>query len=353
MNLSKEKIAGSSVLVNLILAISKIIVGIISNSAAILSDGLHSGVDVFSSGISYLGIKKSKKPADKKHPYGHYKFEVLTGLIITIILFGTGIEIIYNAYEKAINPGIINIGYIAIGVMIFSAIVNEAMARLKIKCGKKENSLSLLSDGYHSRIDAYSSIAILFGLILTFFWIYIDAVLAFLIGIYIIKEAIPLGKEAVDSLLDVSAGKEIEEKIKSIAKKENIKVSDLKTQKKGSIITANLEINLPNKLSVEEATKISNILKEKLIKNIKNLAYVTIQIKSHKVTNSFYKPFGFGRGFGWQRKGKFKEEIKEAKGSGPGGFCICPMCGYKVKHKIGVPCSSLKCPKCRSKMARE
>jgi len=189
-------------------------------------------------------------------------------------------------------------------------------------------------------------------LFLTKYWIYADSFLALLIGIYIVKESFSLGREAVDSLLDVSAGEEIEEKIKSISKAQNIEMSSLKTQKKGSAITANLDIKLSSDLSVEEATKISNNLREKLINEIESLQYVVIQIKSHEMETRFYKPV-FGKGFGWQRRGRFKDEVEEAAGKGPSGYCVCSKCGYKISHQSGVPCSDLECPKCHIKLTRE
>jgi len=348
----KEKIAIIAILANIILAVGKIIVGVIANSAAVLAEGIHSFMDVFSSAISYIGIKISKKPSDKKHPYGHYKFEVFSGLLITLILLGTGAWIVYEAYQKFLDPSSIKIPVLAFGVMIFSAIVNEIMARLKIHFGKKENSISLLSDGVHSRIDVYVSLAIFIGLFLTKYWIYADSLLALLIGLYIIKESFSLGREAIDSLLDVSAGEEVEEKIKLIVAEKKIGISSLKTQKKGSAVTANLEIKLSNNLSVEEATKISNNLRERLINEIESLQYVVIQIQSHEVETGFYKPV-FGKGFGWQRRGKFKGEVEEAAGKGPSGYCICSKCGYKIAHQKGIPCSDLECPKCHIKLMRE
>jgi cation diffusion facilitator family transporter len=348
----KEKVAVISILANVVLAGGKIIVGVFSGSAAILAEGIHSFMDIFSSAVGYIGIRISKKPEDQKHPYGHYKFEVLAGTVITIILLVTGIGIIYEAYQSFLDPEKLKINYLAFGIMIFSAVVNEIMARLKIYYGKKENSISLLSDGFHSRVDVYASLAVFAGLFLTKYWIYADSLLAFIIGAYIIKKSFSLGKEAVDSLLDVSAGEEIEEKIKIIAKTQNIEISSLKTQKKGSAVTANLEIKLPSDLRVEEATKISNGLREKLIKEIESLRYVAIQITSHEVETGFYKP-EFGRSFGWQRKGRFKGEIEEAKGEGPGGYCVCPKCGYKIPHERGVPCSSSKCPKCTLNLKRD
>ncbi|MGC8881139.1 MAG: cation diffusion facilitator family transporter [Minisyncoccia bacterium] len=348
----KEKIALISILANILLAGGKIVVGFITHSTAILAEGVHSLMDIFSSAISYIGIKIARKPEDQKHPYGHYKFEVLAGIFITLILLATGIGIVYEAYQKFLNPSLIKIPVLAFGMMIFSALVNEIIARLKTYFGKKENSIALLSDGFHSRIDVFTSLAVFVGLFLTKYWTYTDSILAFLIGFYIIKESFSLGKEAADSLLDVSAGLEIEEKIKEITKKQNVEIVSLKTQKKGSVITANLEITLPNNLKVEEATKISNNLREKLMKEIENLSYVAIQIKSHDIETGFYKP-AFGRGYGWQRRGRFKGEVKEAIGRGPDGYCVCSKCGYRIPHQRGMPCSTLQCPNCKVNLERK
>lgn len=348
----KEKVAVISIFTNIMLAGGKIIVGLFSGSAAILAEGIHSFMDVFSSLISFWGIKVSKKSADSEHPYGHYKFEVLAGAIITVILLITGLGIIYEACRGLVSPEKIKIGYLAFGVMMFSAVINEIVARLKIHFGKKENSIALLSDGFHSRTDVYSSLAVFIGLFLTNYWIYTDSVLALLIGSYIIKSSLSIGKEAIDSLLDVSAGEEIEEKIRTISKKENIEISSLKTQKKGSAVTANLEIKLPNNLKVEEATKISNGFREKLMKEVESLYYIAIQITSHEVETGFYKPT-FGQGFGWQRKGRFRGEVDKAIGDGPGGYCACPKCDYKAPHERGVPCSTLECPNCNINLTRK
>jgi cation diffusion facilitator family transporter len=348
----KEKIAIISILANAALAGGKILIGFVSNSSAVLAEGFHSLTDIFSSLIGYFGIRVSQKPVDEKHPYGHYKFEVLSGVAITLILLLTGLGIIYDAYKNYLNPEEIKIDYLVFAIMIFSVFINYATSKIKIYYGKKENSLTLLSDGSHDKADVLASAAVLGGLFLTRYWIYADSLLAFLIGLYIIKESFKLGKEAADSLLDVSAGPEIEEKIKSIAKDEKIEIDSLKTQKKGSTITANLEIKLSSSLKVDDASKISEGLREKLMKEIENLSYIAIQIKSHELSASFYKP-AFGHGFGWQRKGKFKDKVEKAIGKGPDGDCVCPKCGYKIPHERGVPCSTLKCPKCDINMERK
>ena len=355
----KEKIAGISVFVNLILAVGKIIIGLAMKSSAIIAEGVHSGVDVLSSLISFFGIKVSKKPKDKEHPYGHYKFEVMSGLIITLFLFFTGIWTIYGSIKSFIAPQLISLSYYGLGIMLLSTVLNLFMSRIKIRIGKKENSLSLLSDGVHDRVDIYTSIVVLIGLLIMPYWIYVDSILAFLIGLYILKESLSLGKEATDSLLDVSAGQEIDSQIKSIGEKEKLDVSDIKTQKKGSVITANLVIKLENKLSVEEATSISTNFRKTLMKNIENLSYVAIQISSHDIENNFFKPtetfagIKVGNGFAWNRHGKFAKNLTDAKALGPGGNCICSSCGYVQEHQKGTPCSKVKCSNCGLPLVRE
>ena len=355
----KEKIAIWAILANVLLAGGKIFVGVIAHSASVLADGIHSGVDVVASTISYLGIHVAKKPVDEKHPYGYYKVEVLSGFIITIILFATGGYIAWEAIKSFFSVSLLQFNSLALGVMAASALVNEIMARLKIHYGKKENSLSLLSDGVHSRLDVYSSLVIFAGLILSKYWIHMDALLAFLIGLYIIKESFSLGKEATDSLLDASAGEEIEKQIYQIAQKENIHITQLKTQKKGAAITANIEIELPNDLKVEEATAISNKFRKLLMEQIDSLEYVAVQIKGQDTTENFFQPsgiidrLGIGRGWRWSGKGRMIGRTPGASGAGPEGYCVCEDCGYRVKHQRGIPCSSLKCPKCGGQMTRE
>ncbi len=353
----KKKIAILSILANVVLAGTKIVVGYLANAASVLAEGFHSLTDIFSSVIGYFGIKASDRPADSKHPYGHYKIEVLSGLIITLILFATGVGIIYDAYRNYLNPEKIKIDYLILGIMLVSALINFITAKIKIYYGKKENSLTLLSDGSHDYADVLVSLAVFFGLILGKYWVYSDAFLAFLIGIYIIKESFSLGKEAADSLLDASAGEEVEKEIQIIAQANGVKISSLKTQKKGSSVTANLEIELPKGLSVEEATRISDQLKNQLIKKIDNLKYVAIQIRDSDTETSFYRS-AWGKGFGWQRRSQIKINVGKiiqntSEYRGPKGDCVCPECGYTEKHERGTPCSQKKCPICQVNLERK
>lgn len=347
-----EKISLIGILVNFLLAVGKITVGFITYSASILADGFHSLADIFSSVIGYFGIKASQKPPDQQHPYGHFKFEVLGGVIIVIFLLAAGAGTIFEAYSSYLSPHKIQIDYWSFIIMFISVVSNYITSKLKIYYGKKENSITLLTDGTHDRMDVLASAAVFVGLFLSKYWVYADSSIAFVIGLYIIWQSFKLGKEAINSLLDVSAGEEVEDKIKLIVKNENIKLSSIKTQKKGSIITANLEIELNNGLSVEKATNISDDLRKKLMVEVDRLQYVIIQIKSHNLETSFYQPH-LGQGLSWHRRGRFKTEIPKAAGLGPDGECVCPKCGYTIPHQNGIPCSSLKCPNCNISLERK
>lgn len=347
----QDAISALSVAVNAALAGGKIAVGALSQSAAVMAEGIHSLMDLVSSSIGYIGIRISRKPEDAKHPYGHYKFEVLAGFIITLILCGTGARLVYGAYRGLLRPRAIALPVLAYWVMAISAVVNEIMARLKIHYGTREDSIALLSDGVHSRIDVWTSAAVFVGIWVSRYWIHADGLLALLIGVYIIQRSFLLGKGAVDSLLDASAGQEIEEKIRSIARGEHIALDSLKTQKRGVAVTANLEIDLPNTLTVEEATAISEALRKRLMSAIRRLSHVAIQIRSHEVETGFFRP-SIGHGFGWQRRGGPKGRREETSGQGPGGHCVCPRCGYRAPHRRGVPCAALKCPQCAAPLER-
>ena len=220
----KEKVAKISILANVVLSLGKILAGVFSGATSVLADGVHSLTDVFSSAVSFWGIKKSSAPKDKEHPYGHYKYEVLAGAIITVILFLTGAGIAYEAIMGFFADHKVEFSLVAVVAMAFSAIINELMSRVKIFYGKKESSFSLISDGTHSRVDVFSSIVVFAGLFLNRYFIYTDSILAILIGFYIIYESFSLGREAMDSLLDVSAGEEVNNKIVDVAKKMGVKI---------------------------------------------------------------------------------------------------------------------------------
>jgi len=351
--MKKEAVTTLSIIANIFLTLAKFIIGFITMSSAVLAEAIHSGMDIVTSGISYIGIRASRKPSDKEHPYGHHQSETIAGFVITIILFLSAIYIIYEAVLDFYVAKVLVFSYVALGVMAGSAIVNLVMSELKMRVGKEHESMALIADANHSRMDVFTSVGVFIGLILSGYWIYADSVAAILIGLYIMWGSIKLGRKTTDILLNISAGEAVEKKIKAVLKDYKIELSNLRTQKLGPEIFAEMMIKLEPKLKVEDVEDITNDVERSLMERIPGLKYVVIQIKSLKdkkeVRKSVYRG-RFGR-MAWKGRGRFKEEGGMALG--PGGECMCPRCKYTILHKGGVPCVKEKCPRCGSGMIRK
>jgi len=279
--MNQQAVSLLAILVNLVLTAGKIFLGLAFNLTALLAEGIHSGLDIFSSLIAFLGIKSAQKPVDKEHPYGHYRAESLAGFVVVILLAGSAVWILYEGVIHLFNPGQAIISIWAIILMALSAIVNEIMARLKFKVGHKFSSPALIADGEHSRADVISSIGVLIGIILIKLWTGVDALVAILIGLYILWEAWRLGREITDSLLDVT-DPGIEAGIRKIAKDQNIEISDLKSRKMGPATLADVKIKLDPRLKIEEATRLTDKLQDTLLSQIEKLKSINITVESHE-----------------------------------------------------------------------
>jgi cation diffusion facilitator family transporter len=298
--MTKESVSILSVLVNIFLGISKVAIGFLINSSALVADGVHSTIDFISSLGVYIGIKVAKKPVDKEHPYGYYAAETISGLLVVFLLIISAIWIVYDGLNSILNKEIVQLSIVGFIIVIVSIILVESMARLKFKYGQKEESLALIADAQHSRADVFSSIGVLVSLFLVRYFIYADGMIAILIGIYILKQSFNLGKEVVDNLLGVRDEK-TEETIRKYCREKNIELSSLKTQKIGSATLAELAIKLDSRLKIEEAEAISKKIQSDLAEDIKNLKYVVVQVESHKTRQGFIRS-RWGKGMAFRQK---------------------------------------------------
>ena len=282
-----------SILVNLTLTAGKILLGIVFNLTALLAEGIHSGLDIVSSIVAFLGIKSAQKPVDKEHPYGHYRAESLAGFVVVIFLAGSAVWILYEGIIKFVYPESPILSIWAYMLMAASAIINEIMARLKFAIGSKFSSPALIADGEHSRADVISSVGVLIGIFLIKLWTGADAIVAILVGLYILWEAWQLGRQITDSLLDV-ADSEIEEKIKNICQEQNVAISELKSRKMGAVTLADLKIKLDPKFKIEEATRLTDKLQNVLLTQIEKLKSINITVESHEFQRGVLRTFTGG-----------------------------------------------------------
>jgi cation diffusion facilitator family transporter len=176
---------------NLGVAVIKIVVGTIISSAAMFADGVHSLSDGSSNIVGLIGIGFASKPVDDDHPYGHNKFETVSGLFIAVMLLIVAITIIISGVEKLIDPVIPNITESSLIVLGATLLVNIFVATYEYKKGKKLGSLILISDSMHTRSDIFVTIGVLISLVGVKLGLppIIDPIVSLIVALVIIKAA--------------------------------------------------------------------------------------------------------------------------------------------------------------------
>lgn len=279
---TKIKVAALSIASNTSLIILKIIAGLLSGSVSIISEAIHSGMDLIASIIAFVSVQISSKPADKSHPYGHGKMENISGLAEGLLIFIAAFLIIKESIKKILHPSEIGSTGAAIIVMIISAIINLIVSRILYKVAIKEDSLALEADALHLKTDVYTSFGVALGLLLIKIThiIILDPIVAIAVACLIIKEAWELCKNAFSPLLDAKLSDEEEEKVISIMenyKSEIIDFHELKTRKSGHIRHVDFHITLNENLTIKEADAIIKKVEKDLEVELKNVT-VTIRI---------------------------------------------------------------------------
>jgi cation diffusion facilitator family transporter len=218
----KQWAAVSSVIAALVLTGFKIVVGLLTGSLGILAEAAHSGLDLCAALITAFAVKKSGKPADSEHPYGHGKIESISAFVETALLLATCFWIITISIQRLISQKLeIEVNIWSFVVMAVSIIIDISRSRMLFRTAKKYNSQALEADALHFSTDIWSSLVVIFGLFCVKLsdWLkgyeflhYADAVAAIVVGLIVIKVSVQLGARTINSLLD-TAPKGIDKKI--------------------------------------------------------------------------------------------------------------------------------------------
>ncbi len=199
----KEKVAFFSVIAAIGLVGTKIVVAIWTNSLGILSEALHSSIDLIAAFVTLAAVRMADRPADADHNYGHEKVESLSSLFETALLFVTCGWIVYEAIHRLISPVQVDVTYIAIGVMVFSIIVDFTRSRALHRMAKLYKSQALEADAIHFSTDLLSSVVVIIGIVFTMMgYKTFDAIAA--LGVAAITAVIGyrLWKRSVHTLMD-------------------------------------------------------------------------------------------------------------------------------------------------------
>ena len=251
LSIKKIRTARLSILSNSLLIILKVAAGIISGSVSIISEAIHSGLDLVAAFIAYFAVRISDKPADKEHPFGHGKYENISGVIEALLIFVAAIWIIFEALSNLLegdHPTLYsNTLYLGVAVMFISGIVNFFVSKRLYKVARETDSLALEADALHLKTDIYTSVGVGVGLLaiqLTGFF-FLDPFIALLVALFIIYEAYKMLIKAFNPLLDSSISDEelqIITQFIHVNKPKDYHIKELKTRKSGATTIIQFQI---------------------------------------------------------------------------------------------------------------
>lgn len=277
----KKKIALTSVVAAVFLTGFKLVIGLLTGSLGILSEALHSGLDLVAAIITFFAVRFADLPPDDDHQYGHGKIENYSALIETLLLLITCFWIIYEAIKRLITGKVeIEVTVWSFIVIITSIIIDITRSRALYKIARKYNSQALEADALHFSTDIWSSAVVLIGLIgVSFNFHYADPIAALIVAIIVLGVSFRLGKRSFDALIDrAPAGirEDISRIVAGITEVKNF--HDLKVRESGPYKFVDLNIHVENNLSISEAHEISHKVEKAIKENISNIQ-VTIHIE--------------------------------------------------------------------------
>lgn len=280
------KVLVKSLIVNILLTLTKFVFGIIYKSKVLVADGIHSLSDLATDIVSIYGSKLSLKPADTEHPYGHGKIEYLTSIVIGAVILALALSLLGNS----LNAKTTIISNMVLYVTIFTILAKYLISRYILSKGVKYKSNLLIASGKESRSDVISSAIV----IVTYFlsklssyskiFLYSDTIGTFIIGLIILKTAYRILKENIVSILgEIEQDEEYLDKIREIIleNSEVVNIEELNIIKYGHYYQANITINMDSNVTLEDACLVSDRIKKKLINKKTRISYAKISINPY------------------------------------------------------------------------
>ena len=254
----KKNVALLSVASNTLLITLKLIAGTLSGSVSIISEAIHSMMDLVAAVIAFFAVRLADAPPDEDHPYGHEKFENVSGVIEGVLIVVAAVWIIVEAVHKLFNPAPLEAAAWGVAVMFVSALVNTLVSRLLYKVAREEHSMALEADALHLKADVYTSLGVGTGLAAIWLtgWHQLDPLVAIAVALFILKEAFELIAKAFAPLIDASLPKEEIDAIHAALSRhahDYIDYHNLRTRQSGKIRHVDLHVTLHRYSTLESA----------------------------------------------------------------------------------------------------
>ena len=276
------KISWVSIFVNIFIAALKFVLGLLSNSIAILTDAMHSLEDLITSALVIVSLHASRKPPDEGHPFGHGRAEDIGGLILSIILFIIGIGFFKDAAFRFFSPEPVTINFIFIGLILFSSLVKLTLGVFTDKISKKASCSLLKTDALHHYGDFITSLAVVIGLVFVKAgYVYADSLLGILIAVVIMLWAFKMTRGFIDNLIGKRAPEAVYKKIKAIAFSsqyvEGVHAVEVHSYGENRVVSLHVEID-PS-LSLDEAHRIADGIEKKVSADDLGRCIVHVDVK--------------------------------------------------------------------------
>lgn len=273
MNMEKVKAARWSIISNTSLVAMKLIIGFLMGSVSVLSEAIHSGLDLLASIIAYYAVGKAGKPADERHPYGHGKWENVSGVVEALLILVAALYILYEAGMRLTKGSEIEHLGLGTAVMAVSAIVNWFMSGYLFRVAKKTRSVALDADAWHLRADVYTSAGVLVGLAAIYLTgiTLLDSIVAIGVALLIIKSSIDLTVSAMRDIFDERLPAEDEARIRKVLSRHEggcIGSHRLRSRKSGSLRFIDLHLVVPRSWSIEQADSRGAIIEKEIMEEL-------------------------------------------------------------------------------------
>jgi cation diffusion facilitator family transporter len=286
----KERVALLSVASNSFLVVFKVMVGVLIGSVSIISEAIHSGMDLLAAMIAMFSVKTSSIPADEVHPFGHGKVESISGLIEAFLIFVAAFWIIFEAAKKITSEQALDSPEWGVAVMLFSTVLNYGVSRKLFQIGEEAESIALKADAWHLRTDVYTSAGVMLSLAVIWgshlFFVdpkihWLDPVAAMFVALIILRAAWHLTAESLRDLMDVKLPPEEEEWVRSVITNRKYNVHgfhQLRTRRAGNLRFVEFHAKVDRKMSVEASHNITRELKLSILEKLPQ-CNITIHIE--------------------------------------------------------------------------
>jgi cation diffusion facilitator family transporter len=256
---------------------------VLSNSVGVLSEGIHSFLDLISASVSYFTVREAGKPADEDHPFGHGKIETLSSLFESILLAIAAGLIIYEGMDHLRNPVPVQHENLAMGVMIFSIGMSYWVYRHNASAAKDTESSALHVNALHFLSDVVASLGVLVALVIMKFtgWLFMDPLIAFTVAAYILVISAKQVKVALLELSDTQLPSDEIKLIRSLIKGppgKMIEAHDLRTRKSGATRHIDFHLVVCGQMTVEASHSVCDHLEFKIL-NVFPQASVNIHVE--------------------------------------------------------------------------